>query len=230
MRSQQFANLPSPFPTQAATPSPELSPLPSLELSPSPSPSPQSPSPSPESSPNLAPPMDEIQPIEPINPDKPRKPERQSDRPKNNSSGSDSSGGDRRSVRGIATGTSQQEVESILGQPDSVDDNAYWENTRSARYDVVPDQVSLGYIYDKGSDRLRQTEASFVQSVDDLTMRVTLNGMLSNRLTEEIERGLASVHDRQSNQYDFRVGSLQGVIQRNAQDRVYMAVWEQGLH
>ena len=226
-RSQQLADLPAPLPTALATPSPELPPSPS----PDPSPLPPSPSPSPELSPEPSLSIDEIQPIEPIKPDKPRKPERQSDRPKNNnSSGSSSSGGARRSVRGIATGASQQEVEALLGKPDSVDDNAYWENTRSARYDVVPDQVSLGYIYDKGSDRLRQTEASFVQSVDNLTMRVTLNGMLSNRLTEEIEQGLTRVRDRQSNQYNFQVGSLQGVIQRNDQDRVYMAVWEEELH
>ncbi len=218
-RSQQFANLPAALPTASATPSPELSPSPA----PKPSPTPK-PSPSPAASPELLPPMDDIQPIEPLNPDKPRKAERQ-DR-----SGNGNSGSDRRSVRGIATGTSQREVEELLGKPDSEDKNAYWENTRSAQYDVVPDQVTLGYIYDKDSDRLRQTEASFVQSVDSLTMRVTLNGMLSNRLTEEIEQGLAAVHDRQSNQYNFRVGSLQGVIQRNDQDRVYMAVWEEGLH
>jgi len=220
-RSQQFADLPSPFPTASPTPSPEFSPSPSPKLSPSPSPSP-----SPEVSPEPSSPIDQVEPVEPIKPDKPRKPERQSDRPEN---GSDS-GNARRSVRGIATGTSQREVEAILGKPDSVDDNAYWENTRSARYDVVPDQVSLGYIYDKQSDRLRQTEATFVQSVDALTMRVTLNGMLSNQLTEEIEEGLAAVRDRQSNQYNFRAGSLQGVIQRNEQDRVYMAVWEEELH
>jgi serine/threonine protein kinase len=227
LRSQQFVELPSPFPIASATPSPALSPSPSPELSPSPSLSPKSPSPSPEPSADLAPPMDEIQPIEPINPDKQRKSERRRDR---GNSSSSSSGGDRRSVRGIATGTSQQDVEAMLGKPDSVDNSAYWENTRSAQYDVVPDQVTLGYIYDKGSDRLRQTEAAFVQSVDDLTMRVTLNGMLSNRLTEEIEDGLVAVHNRQSNQYNFRVGSLQGVIQRNEQDRVYMAVWEEELH
>ena len=218
-RSQQFANVPVALPTASTTPSPELLPSPT----PKPSLSPK-PSPSPVASPQLSPPMDDIQPIEPLNPDKPRKSERQ-DRPGNGNSGSD-----RRSVRGIATGTSQREVEDLLGKPDREDKNAYWENTRSARYDVVPDQVSLGYIYDKDSDRLRQTEASFVQSVDNLTMRVTLNGMLSNQLTEDIEQGLAAVHDRQSNQYDFRVGSLQGVIQRNEQDRVYMAVWEEGLH
>lgn len=223
-RSQQFADLPALLPTQSVIPLP-VSPSPSPE----PSLSPASPSPSPQLSPESSS-IDEIQPIEPIQPDKLPKPERQRDRPKNDSSRSNSSGGDRRSVRGIATGTSQQEVEAILGKPDSVDDNAYWENTRSARYDVIPDQVSLGYIYDKGSDRLRQTEASFVQSVDNLTMRVTLNGMLSNRLTEEIESGLATVHNRQSNQYDFQVGSLRGVIQRNDQDQVYIAVWEQELH
>jgi hypothetical protein len=133
-------------------------------------------------------------------------------------------------VRGLPTGTAEQDVVAMLGEPDRVDENAYWANTRSAQYEVVPSQATLGYIYDKGSDRLRQTEATFVQSVDNLTMRVTLNGMLSNGLTSEIEQGLAAVHDRQSNQYSFQVGNLQGVVQRNDQDRVYIAVWEQGLH
>jgi serine/threonine-protein kinase len=229
-RSQQFANLPSPFPAASPTPALEISPSPSPEASPSPSPE-ASPSPSPEASSEAALPLDDIAPIEPVQPDKPRKAERQNDddRPRSNR-GNSGSGGARRSVRGIATGASQQEVESLLGRPDSEDSNAYWENTRSARYDVVPGQVSLGYIYDKGSDRLRQTEATFVQSTDNLTMRVTLNGMLANQLSEEIEQGLASVHDRQSNQYNFQVGALQGTIQRNEQDRVYMAVWEEGLH
>jgi serine/threonine protein kinase len=231
-RSQQFAGLPSPFPTESPTPFPEVSPSPSPEASPSLSPTP-SPQASPEPSPEAALPLDEIQPVEPVEADKPRKPERQDDddRPRSNRGNSGrGNSSDRRSVRGIATGTSQQEVESLLGKPDSEDSNAYWENTRSARYDVVPGQVSLGYIYDKDSDRLRQTEATFVQSTDNLTMRVTLNGMLANRLSEEIEQGLAAVHNRQSNQYNFQVGGLQGTIQRNDQDRVYMAVWEEGLH
>jgi serine/threonine protein kinase len=223
-RSQQFAGLPNPFPLESPLPSPELSPSPSPEASPSPSilasPSPSL-SPSPEPSPVA---IDEIPPVEPAQPEKPRKLERQSDRPRTSNSNA------RRNVRGIALGTQEQDVEAILGRPDSVDNNAYWENTRSAQYDVVPEQVSLGYIYDKGSDRLRQTEAAFAQSVDNLTMRVTLNGMLSNRLTEEIEDGLAAVHNRQSNQYNFQVGSFKGIIQRNDEDRVYMAVWESDLH
>lgn len=135
-----------------------------------------------------------------------------------------------RSVPGLPVGSSEQQVESILGKPSETNPNAYWNNTRSALYDVVPNRVTLAYLYDKDSNRVRQTEASFAQSTDLMTMRVTLNGMLDGKLSEAIEQGLKSVRDRQSNEYSFSAGRYKGVIQRNDRDRIYIGVWDADLH
>lgn len=134
------------------------------------------------------------------------------------------------SVPGMPTGTSEAQILETLGQPTETSADAYWNNTRSALYDVVPNQVTLAYLYDKGTDRVRQTEASFAQSVDPLVMQVTLNGMLDGKLNGKIKQGLADVIDRQSNSYSFSTGNLKGTIERNDRDRIYVAVWEEDLH
>jgi len=133
-------------------------------------------------------------------------------------------------VPGFATGTSEADIVAQLGAPAQTNENAYWPNTRSTLYELVPDQVTLGYIYDRDSDRLRQTEASFASSTDLAVMQNTLSGMLGGSLSPEIEQGLASVQSRQSNQYSFSTGALKGIIERNDRDRVYIGVWEADLH
>ncbi len=135
-----------------------------------------------------------------------------------------------RGVAGIPVGTRERSVLEALGEPTERNPDGYWNNTRTAIYNVVPDQVTLGYIYDKESERIRQTEASFAQSVDPEVMQTTLDGMLDGKLNSEIEAGLRSVQERQTNQFSFQRGNLEGLIQRNERDRVYIAVWEKDLH
>jgi serine/threonine-protein kinase len=196
----------------SATPLPEEpSPSPIAELSPSPEPAEPSPTPTPEASVEVTP--------EPVNTPEPE--------PSVEPSRSPTSGD--RSVPGFPTGTSEDEVRAQLGQPTRSRDG-YWRNTRSDLYEVVPDQVTLAYIYDRDTNRVRQTEASFAQSVDPLVMRVTLNGMVGSTMSEEIEDGLMRVRDRRKNRYSFDAGGLEGVIERNEHDRVYIAVWESDLH
>jgi serine/threonine-protein kinase len=120
-------------------------------------------------------------------------------------------------------------VRDRLGDPNRSRDG-YWQNTRADVYELVPGLVDLGYVYDKTSNRVRQTEATFAQSVDPLVIRVTMNGMLQGRLTREIEQGLAEVRDRATNQYAFELGEWEGVIQRNDRDRIYIGVWDADLH
>lgn len=134
-----------------------------------------------------------------------------------------------RSVPGFATGTSVTEVQDLLGKPTRSRDG-YWPNTRSDLYELVPNQVTLAYIYDTNTNLIRQTEASFTQSVDPLVMRVTLNGMLGGRSTEEIEQALLQIHDRQRNDDSFTLGNLEGLIERNESDRIYIGIWEEDLH
>ncbi len=132
-------------------------------------------------------------------------------------------------VPGFPTGTSEAEVRATLGEPTTTK-AGYWANTRSALYEVIPDSVTLAYIYDRTSNQVRQTEASFAPSMDELLMRVTVNGMLRSQAPSDVMAGLQRVYQRQSNQYSFQQGSLKGVIERNNRDRVYVAVWDADLH
>lgn len=131
-------------------------------------------------------------------------------------------------VQGFPIGTSQSNIEAVLGSPDgrSV---GYWPNTRSVLY-RLPNQVDLGYSVDRTSGQVRQTEVSFPQSVSSQEMLATLNGMVGGGAAAEIRQGLQRVHQRQSNRHSFTTGGLEGVIERNDKDRIYIGVWDADLH
>ncbi len=132
-------------------------------------------------------------------------------------------------VPGFAVGTAESRVVAELGQPTETQRKGYWPNTRTALYDLVPNQITLGYIYDRNSGQLVQTEGSFAQSVDDLVVRTALNGMLGGA-DREIMQGFRDVQQRRSNRFTFRKGSVQGAIERNERDRIYIGVWDEKLH
>jgi serine/threonine-protein kinase len=91
----------------------------------------------------------------------------------------------------------------------------------------------LGYLFDRSSGRLRQSEASFSGSVEVDTMSQTLNKMLSRNASADIKQGLEAVYQGKSNRYNFisgRGNSLKGVIERNKDNQIYIAVWEADLH
>lgn len=132
-------------------------------------------------------------------------------------------------VPGFPTGTSEREIIAALGEPQKRD-NGVWANTRTALYTLVPGQIDLGYIYDRDTNQLRQTEASFAQSSDLLQMQVAFNNMMDGQATGEMIDGLKQVYRRQDNRYTFRKGDLKGVIERDNEDRIYIAVWEADLH
>ncbi|MEP0916628.1 serine/threonine protein kinase [Leptolyngbya sp. DQ-M1] len=195
-------NSPSPLPSISPTPSEAPSPSPVQIDPPQPKPSASiPPSPSPEAT-----------PIAPSTPEP--------SQTKTQSTGR---------VPGFAVGTSEQEVRAILGEPAQTG-RGYWQNTRSALYEVVPDRITLAYLYDRSTNQIRQTEASFAQSVDDLTLQVTVNGMLGSRATSEVINGLKQVYRRERNRYRFQQGNLKGVIERNERDRIYVGVWDSNLH
>ncbi|MGV0026958.1 serine/threonine protein kinase [Phormidesmis priestleyi ANT.L61.2] len=194
-------------------PSPEVSVAPSM--SPSPEPEKIAPPPAPSPSPKPVEPESSPPPATP----EPTPPPAEDPAPPTESP----------SVPGFPTGTPEGKVESTLGKPTRVK-AGYWANTRSALYEVLPDRISLAYIYDQNSGRVRQTEASFAQSIDDLQIRVTLNGMMGSQASPDILEGLQRVYQRQSNQYSFNQNGLKGTIERNSSDRIYIAVWDADLH
>ncbi|MCW5315351.1 protein kinase [Nostoc sp. KVJ3] len=133
------------------------------------------------------------------------------------------------SVPAFPTGTSRSAVEATLGKPNQ-DLKGAWGKTRAVVYKLVPNKIDLGYLFDRNSKVLRQTEVSFAQSVDPQVMEATLNGMLDGQATNEIQQGLKQVQQRQSNSFSFKNGSVKGQIIRQQCDFIYISIWDVDLH
>ncbi|MEH2100511.1 MAG: protein kinase [Nostoc sp.] len=133
------------------------------------------------------------------------------------------------SVPAFPTGTPRSAVEATLGKPNQ-DLRGAWGKTRAVVYKLVPNKIDLGYLFDRNSKSLRQTEVSFAQSVDPQVMEDTLNGMLSGQATEEIKQGLKQVQQRKSDNFSFKNGSVKGQIIRQKCDFIYISIWDVDLH
>ena len=132
-------------------------------------------------------------------------------------------------IPGFQPGINRSDILRMFGVPTGMT-SGYWPNTRAMFYELIPNQVSLGFLVDSDSGRLRQTEAAFAKETDSQVMMVTVNGMLGCRLNEPIKQGLQQVWQRQSRRYSFSIGSLKGLVERDRRDRVYVGIWEMGLH
>lgn len=135
----------------------------------------------------------------------------------------------RQSVPAFPTGTPRNIVEATLGKPNR-DLRGAWGNTRAVVYKLVPDKIDLGYLFDRNSKVLRQTEVSFAESVDQQVMETTLNGMLGGQATEDIKQGLKQVQQGQSDNFRFKNGSVKGQIIRQQCDFIYISIWDENLH
>ncbi|MCY7278007.1 MAG: serine/threonine protein kinase, partial [Phormidesmis sp. CAN_BIN44] len=162
--------LSKPKPLEAPVAIVTAEPSPSIEPSPEPSPTP---------SPEVRISIEPTPPLEPTPSSKPNK------KPKKDTPTSAQLPS---RIPGFPTGTSEAEVRATLGEPTSIK-TGYWANTRSALYEVVPDSVTLAYIYDRTSNQVRQTEASFAPATDELLMRVTVNGMLGSQAPADVMAG-----------------------------------------
>ncbi|MBW4578485.1 MAG: serine/threonine protein kinase [Tildeniella nuda ZEHNDER 1965/U140] len=190
----------------------------------------EEPSPSPSLSPSIA---ASSKPLPPSPSPKPTEPPKVERSPEPSPSVEPEPANDRPSaevptIPGFPVGTSEREVEAALGKP-SRTDKGVWGDTRTALYEVVPNAVTLAYIYDRASGNVRQTEASFAQSVDTLQMKVALNNMTGGQANDLLDK-LEAVKQRKANEYTFSKGNLKGVIQRNSSDRIYIGVWDADLH
>lgn len=118
-------------------------------------------------------------------------------------------------------------MRSTLGEPRKRS-RGLW-NTRAYLYNLEPNRIDLGYLFDRRTGVLRQTEVAFAQAVEPDVMKNTLQGMLGGSASSEIKQGLQKVYDRQKNRYSFNLGSIKGVIERNNQDQIYIGVWDADL-
>ncbi|MGB3613204.1 MAG: protein kinase [Elainellaceae cyanobacterium] len=120
-----------------------------------------------------------------------------------------------RPIPGYSVGTSRQQVEADLGQPDQ-SGAGNQPNTTYAYYNTVPGRVSLTYLYNSRG-QVQQTEATFAPNVDDLVVKVAVNGMSNLGLTPQVERGLAQVRDGERDRFTFNTRGGTGVIQRDGE-------------
>jgi serine/threonine-protein kinase len=132
-------------------------------------------------------------------------------------------------VPAFPLGVARNDVEARLGKP-ARDLRGLWKNTRAVTYKVVPNQIDLGYLFDRQSGTLRQTEVSFAQSVDPQLMQSTLNGMLEGKTTSEIQQGLQQIQQRQVDNFKFTIGAWKGQIVRQNCDFIYISIWDADLH
>ncbi|MEM9088858.1 MAG: serine/threonine-protein kinase [Cyanobacteria bacterium P01_F01_bin.53] len=124
-------------------------------------------------------------------------------------------------IPGFSPGDSANEIRGRLGEPtQSSSVNGY----ETSIYDVVPNRVSLAYVYEPGSNQVRQSEATFSPATDRLVMRTALVGILDGRSTREIEQGLEAVRTGERDRFDFDQQGFRGAIERNAYGYVHIYV------
>jgi len=132
-------------------------------------------------------------------------------------------------IPGFKPGIMKNDVLRMLGTPTKIS-GGYWPNTRAVFYELIPEEVSLGFLFDRRSQRIRQTEASFTNRVSSKIILMTLNGMLGCQLNEPIQRGLQQVQKGGFKKYYFKLNTLEGIIEQQKGDRLYIGIWEADLH
>lgn len=135
-----------------------------------------------------------------------------------------------KSVPVFSVGVTDTDIQAALGPP-TLKSPGYWPNSYGLLYkNLQPHQTDFGFLLDANTQRLRQTEAAFAQSAGLNILRLALQGMLKDRPPAEVMEQLTLIYQRQVQEYEFQVGELKGIIQRNDKDRIYIGVWEADFH
>ena len=129
----------------------------------------------------------------------------------------------------FTVGTTDREILQALGEP-LWRKPGFWANSIAWSYeDIVARGIDIGYMFDVQTNLLQQAEIA----VPPTTSFTTLQAALASLLPQPdlaIEQGLREVYQRRQTVYNFTVGKLEGIIQRNQKDRIYIAVWLKGFH
>lgn len=130
----------------------------------------------------------------------------------------------------LPTGTQKQRLKETLGQPNAIQ-KGYWGNSTAWIYqDRANGSIDMGYLFDLDTDRLRQTEVAIAPSVGLGTIEDILDSLLQGKITPTIRQELQKVYQRETNVYSFRLDNLAGSIEREADNHIYLGVWEADFH
>ena len=132
-------------------------------------------------------------------------------------------------VPAFGVGTSQQQIIDSLGEPDRTS-KGYWENSYAFLYRFIPSKINLGYLLDVETNLVRQTEVSFAKSVDLLTIHQAAQRLLADNYSADLEDRLNQIYLNNSDRYQFEVDNLEGTIERDPKDRIYLGIWDRTFH
>ena len=128
----------------------------------------------------------------------------------------------------ITTGTSENQLLITLGQPTSQRKERSGTGNTLIYQNVGSNQVNLSYRSDS-TGKIRQTDIALAQSVSLGAMQDTLNEMLGGDAPAGVKEKLRRVYSRQTEFSFFKVGNLEGKVQRDGKDRVTISIWESGF-
>lgn len=130
----------------------------------------------------------------------------------------------------FATGTSKNELRKVLGEPNAIQ-KGYWANSTAWIYKGQANgSIDLGYLFDLDTDKLRQTEIAIAPSVGLETIEEILDSLLQGKLVSPVNRELQKIYNRQGDKYTFRLEDLEGSIERESDNHIYLGVWEADFH
>jgi len=133
-------------------------------------------------------------------------------------------------VPAFPLGMSQKSIISRLGEP-TTNSRGYWGNSRALLYsDIVPEKIALGYLTDTKTTNVRQAEIAFANSVDLLTIKQEAKRLLQNSYSPQVDHYINQVYFRTSERHSFTTNGYEGVIQRNPQEHIYIAIWDKEFH
>jgi hypothetical protein len=131
----------------------------------------------------------------------------------------------------FAVGADRADVRRRLGQPSFEMDRGYWANTTIDMFDnVVPGWLALSYLYDTSTLRVRQAEATVPPWAGVDYLSAVIARMAGRSVGSSVQRAVVAVGEQGARQADFKVGSIEGTIERQGEARIYVAVWEPGTH
>ena len=130
----------------------------------------------------------------------------------------------------FTTGSPQKQLRDILGEPNAIK-KGYWKNSSAWIYKNQSNGlIDLGYLFDLNTNKLRQTEIAIASSVDLATVEEIANSLLQGNLNPSISSGIKQVYERKTKAYSFKLNSLEGSIEREADDNLYIGIWEADFH
>ena len=142
----------------------------------------------------------------------------------------DTSDTETEAIPAFTVGVTRQQVIESLGQPTKVS-QGYWGDSKALLYrDFVPSRVDLGYLTDTETKLIRQSEMTFAPTVDLLTIQQSAQQLLEANYSATVAEHIEQIYFERSDRQQFQVGNLAGIVQRNPQNHIYLAIWDRQFH